>query len=120
VNLPDDADQSVDNESETPQSEESQGDGNAGTFDVQDRVSLGCRERTQQIRNRQNSQEKSTSPSFRAFGISPALLAVLSSMSITMPTEIQAACIPQILAGEYVISIDSCEAEGHARQGLYR
>jgi hypothetical protein len=88
---------------------------------VQDRVGVAVdrRERTQRARNRQNSQEPSRLHSFRSFGISPAFLAILSSLSITTPTEIQAACIPQTLAGECVSSLDSREVEERARQGLY-
>ena len=41
--------------------------------------------------------------SFASFGISHALLTALSKMSIKAPTEIQAACIPPILEGEYNI-----------------
>ncbi|KAF7977647.1 hypothetical protein HWV62_3068 [Athelia sp. TMB] len=38
--------------------------------------------------------------SFMSIGVSAPLQAALSSMSIRTPTEIQAACIPQLLAGE--------------------
>ena len=38
--------------------------------------------------------------SFMSLGVSAPLQAALSSMSIRTPTEIQAACIPQLLAGE--------------------
>ncbi|KAI0082472.1 DEAD-domain-containing protein [Panus rudis PR-1116 ss-1] len=46
-------------------------------------------------------QSLNTKPllSFALFGISNALLGALSRMSIKTPTEIQAACIPPILAG---------------------
>lgn len=37
--------------------------------------------------------------SFLSLGISPSLQAALSSMSIRTPTEVQAACIPNLLAG---------------------
>jgi ATP-dependent RNA helicase DDX49/DBP8 len=37
--------------------------------------------------------------SFAALGISPHLLTALSCMSIKTPTEVQAACIPPLLAG---------------------
>jgi ATP-dependent RNA helicase DDX49/DBP8 len=40
--------------------------------------------------------------SFEALGISPALLHALSKMSIRLPTEIQAACIPPLIQGEYL------------------
>lgn len=39
--------------------------------------------------------------SFSSFGISSALLAALAAMSIRVPTEIQAVCIPPLLEGEY-------------------
>ena len=38
---------------------------------------------------------------FMSLGVSPPLQASLSSMSIRTPTEIQAACIPPLLAGEF-------------------
>lgn len=37
--------------------------------------------------------------SFMSFGVSPALVAALTSMSIKVPTPVQAACIPPLLAG---------------------
>jgi ATP-dependent RNA helicase DDX49/DBP8 len=37
--------------------------------------------------------------SFSSFGISKALVAVLTSMSIKVPTEVQTACIPPLLSG---------------------
>ncbi|KXN83681.1 ATP-dependent RNA helicase DBP8 [Leucoagaricus sp. SymC.cos] len=40
-----------------------------------------------------------TVKSFTSFGISPALVAALTSMSIKVPTPVQAACIPPLLAG---------------------
>lgn len=39
--------------------------------------------------------------SFSAMGISSTLLAALAKMSIRMPTEIQIACIPPLLQGEF-------------------
>jgi ATP-dependent RNA helicase DDX49/DBP8 len=78
----------------------------AATFDVQDRVSTIGGNRMEETRKRQNSQQTPRSP-FQSFGVSPALLAALSGMSITTPTEIQAACIPPILAGECVDFCDS-------------
>jgi ATP-dependent RNA helicase DDX49/DBP8 len=41
------------------------------------------------------------STSFLSLGISPPLRATLSNMSIRVPTEIQAACIPPILSGKF-------------------
>ncbi|KAI0347106.1 DEAD-domain-containing protein [Trametopsis cervina] len=38
--------------------------------------------------------------SFEALGISPAIMNALAKMSIRLPTEIQAACIPALLQGE--------------------
>jgi ATP-dependent RNA helicase DDX49/DBP8 len=38
---------------------------------------------------------------FSSLGISPPLQAALSSMSIRTPTEVQVACIPPLLAGEF-------------------
>ncbi len=40
------------------------------------------------------------SASFESFGISSSLLTALTSMSIRVPTEVQAACIPPLLKGE--------------------
>lgn len=39
--------------------------------------------------------------SFSSLGISSALLSALSKMAIRTPTEVQAACIPPLLQGEY-------------------
>jgi ATP-dependent RNA helicase DDX49/DBP8 len=114
VELSDDRDQpdgisTDDTESEqAAQSADSREHSNGGTFNVRDRigVAIGRRDRMERIVNRRNSEETSRLHSFRSFGISPALLAVLSGMSITTPTEIQAACIPYILAGECISFID--------------
>ncbi|KAI0089172.1 DEAD-domain-containing protein [Irpex rosettiformis] len=38
--------------------------------------------------------------SFEALGVSPALITALTKMSIKLPTEIQAACIPPLIQGE--------------------
>lgn len=38
--------------------------------------------------------------SFEALGIAPSLLVALAKMSIRLPTDIQAACIPPLLQGE--------------------
>lgn len=43
--------------------------------------------------------------SFEALGISSALLNALAKMSIKAPTEIQAVCIPPLLAGEWHTSL---------------
>ena len=40
--------------------------------------------------------------SFEALGISPALINALNKMSIKLPTEIQVACIPPLLQGEFL------------------
>ena len=47
-----------------------------------------------------------TSPStFLSLGVSPPLQAALSTMSIRTPTEVQAACIPPLLAGVFLFDI---------------
>lgn len=43
--------------------------------------------------------------SFLSFGISSALLGALYKMSIKAPTEIQAACVPPLLQGEFCLGI---------------
>ena len=54
-------------------------------------------------------RHKSPSPmtikpsSFEALGISPALIKALNKMSIKLPTEIQVACIPPLLQGEFLL-----------------
>jgi ATP-dependent RNA helicase DDX49/DBP8 len=60
-------------------------------------------------------QPTKSAPSFLSFGISPLLLAALSSMSIKTPTEVQAACIPSILSGEAFLDFLRCDANIHAR-----
>lgn len=43
---------------------------------------------------------KPMAPTFSKLGVSQPLQAALSSMSIRLPTEVQAACIPALIAGE--------------------
>jgi ATP-dependent RNA helicase DDX49/DBP8 len=38
---------------------------------------------------------------FASLGVAPVLLSALSKMSIQVPTEVQVACIPPLLAGEF-------------------
>lgn len=45
-------------------------------------------------------REKKLPGSFSALGISPQLQSALTTMSIRTPTEVQAACIPPLLAGK--------------------
>lgn len=49
------------------------------------------------------SQSKET---FGSLGVSQVLQNALGSMSIRLPTEIQAACIPPLLAGAYIYILD--------------
>lgn len=58
-------------------------------------------------------REKKLPDSFSAFGISNQLQSALTTMSIRTPTEVQAACIPPLLAGKSAIPnnvgiIDAC------------
>lgn len=48
--------------------------------------------------------ERTLKKDFLSLGLSPWLLPTLSSLSIVEPTEIQVACIPEILNGRHVIS----------------
>ncbi|KAF8913846.1 P-loop containing nucleoside triphosphate hydrolase protein [Gymnopilus junonius] len=70
-------------------------------LDVEDRLQSFSR-RTQ--RKSQQVVPQSTGlpqgPSFASLGISLSLLAALKTMSIKVPTEVQAACIPALLAGK--------------------
>lgn len=45
------------------------------------------------------SETPQNTKSFSSFGISTALVAALTSMSIRVPTEVQTACIPPLLSG---------------------
>lgn len=49
----------------------------------------------------ENVLSKPLPTTFHSLGISNQLQAALSSMSIRAPTEVQAACIPPLLAGEF-------------------
>ncbi len=52
----------------------------------------------------QHAAPQSSKPlptSYESMGISSVLVSALAKMSIRTPTEIQAACIPPLLAGEY-------------------
>ena len=42
---------------------------------------------------------------FSSLGISPSLITALAAMSIKLPTEIQAACIPPLLSGRVIIAM---------------
>jgi ATP-dependent RNA helicase DDX49/DBP8 len=48
---------------------------------------------------------KSPGVTFASLGISARLQASLAAMSIRTPTEVQAACIPPLLAGQYNVEI---------------
>ena len=61
-----------------------------------ERVPLG----TKSIANQTEGQAKESTSSFSALGISAPLQAALTAMSIKVPTEVQRACIPPLLAGE--------------------
>ena len=61
-----------------------------------------------------NDVLKEQSSSFLSLGVSNDLQATLSAMSIRTPTEIQAACIPPILAGEYSIFISMPTPHAHS------
>jgi len=45
-----------------------------------------------------------TLSSFGALGLAPPFVATLKNLAIITPTDIQAACIPQILAGKDVLA----------------
>jgi len=62
------------------------------------RFSFSRKPRTQLAASEPSKLPPST---FSSLGVSPPLQAALSSMSIRTPTEVQAACIPPILAGEF-------------------
>jgi ATP-dependent RNA helicase DDX49/DBP8 len=53
-----------------------------------------------QAKKSTSSSSSSSSSSFSALGISAPLQAALTAMSIKVPTEVQRACIPPLLAGE--------------------
>ena len=57
------------------------------------------------------------STSFASMGISSTLLAALSKMSIRNPTEIQAACIPPLLQGEFSLVPRNLYADIDQMQG---
>lgn len=67
---------------------------------------LGSFDRTKSSRNATASSQTAESPrlptSFSSLGISAPLQSALKAMSIKAPTEVQSACIPPLLAGEYV------------------
>jgi ATP-dependent RNA helicase DDX49/DBP8 len=50
--------------------------------------------------------KKNPVTSFSSFGISPALVTALTSMSIKVPTPVQAACIPPLLAGARIVILN--------------
>ena len=60
-----------------------------------------------------NAPLKEQPSSFLSLGVSNDLQAALSAMSIRTPTEVQAACIPPILAGEHSIFISVPAPHAH-------
>ena len=69
------------------------------------RVSIQPRESLVVAPKGKSSSSKPLPKSFEDFGISSALLSALHKMSIRAPTEIQAACIPPLLQGEFTIVV---------------
>lgn len=67
------------------------------SFVVEDRLTS-----LRPVRTRQPPEPASdtTRTTFASLGISPALQKALTGMSIKVPTEVQAACIPPLLAGK--------------------
>ncbi len=68
-----------------------------------------------------NTDQKSTNAhtptplsSFASLGISAPLQATLASMSIKNPTEVQAACIPPLLAGELTTPMYRNASDSHS------
>ena len=69
------------------------------------RVSFKPRKTLSPTRKRNSSASNIQRTSFASFGVSSTLLNALASMSIRSPTEIQAACIPPLLQGEFWPSV---------------
>lgn len=69
-------------------------------FEVEDRFGFS---KTKDKPNERTSAKKTDVSSFSSLGISPALQATLSSMSIRLPTEVQAACIPPLMSGKFYV-----------------
>lgn len=70
-------------------------------FEVQDRLGSSIKKKPNLLHPAPQKSQVVVK-SFASFGISPALVAALTSMSIKVPTEVQAACIPPLLAGARV------------------
>lgn len=67
-------------------------------FTMEDRMTSFVKKKLESRRSTP-ATEQPTITSFTSFGVSPALVAALASMSIKVPTPVQAACIPPLLAG---------------------
>ncbi|KAF9058134.1 P-loop containing nucleoside triphosphate hydrolase protein [Panaeolus papilionaceus] len=64
-----------------------------------DRLGISTSARINASKSQLSTSEQTARPSFAALGISKPLQTALKSMSIKVPTEVQAACIPPLLAG---------------------
>lgn len=76
---------------------------NLGAADVQDRFTssrLGVTPRAGTVQTTSATAAASSPTSWTSMGIIAPLQAALASMSIKTPTEIQASCIPPLMAGK--------------------
>lgn len=96
-------------ESHDDEEDISEAEQTSGTLSVPERFSSSRVESSKpRSRIKATDPPKEQPSSFLSLGVSNDLQAALSAMSIRTPTEIQAACIPPILAGEYSIFIIVC------------
>ena len=75
---------------------------NVSKFVVHDRLDSSTRKMGSSVV--QFKPETQPLASFASLGISDSLQSALTSMSIKMPTEVQAACIPPLLAGTFALA----------------
>jgi hypothetical protein len=122
-NVESDSEQGLPGENDSS-SEEPGSDGFSPMDQHQERVTSSCvssRFITRKLPNVSHAT-KSASTSWNSLGIIAPLQTALASMSIRTPTEIQGACIPPLLAGEFSVKRVAMEATltECGRQGLYR
>jgi hypothetical protein len=86
--------------------EESEDDGPVSSVEVHNRFQTAASSRIPERPEAPDNQQpiNSKRPSFASLGVSAPLVNALKGMSIKMPTEVQEACIPPLLAGKYVFA----------------
>lgn len=95
---------SVDEDEE--QEEEDNRKEKPSSFAVEDRLGSFVKKKSEPVDALPRKPKESSVKSFTSFDISKALVAALTSMSIKVPTPVQAACIPPLLQGAWIAKLN--------------